>query len=175
MKRLAVLGIAVCVVLLAAYAGITLYDRYFRFGRMWETPAVKPHETPLPVMPRGNVPVDGGEAVFRIQEAHQLENPDPDRSRKRRFAGKTAYIRYCIHCHGNALDGQGTVGQSFSPLARDLKSPRIQEQKDGQWFYSISYGKNRMPALATTVSIPERWDIVVYLRAAAAGQIQGPR
>jgi len=120
MKRLAVLGIAFSVILSIAYAGITLYDEYLSFGRMWETPAVKPHEEPLLVMAEGTVPVDGGEAALRVGQGDRLEDPDPDRSMKRMFAGKTVYDRYCIHCHGKALDGQGTVWQSFSPLAQDL-------------------------------------------------------
>ncbi len=168
MKRLIVLGIAVSVILVAAFAGITVYDEYMRFGRMWETPAIRPHETPLLVMGKESIPVDGGEAALRARGAKNLENPDPDRSMKRVFAGKAAYTRYCIHCHGKDLEGQATVGQSFSAPAMDLKSPQIRDQKDGLLFSSISYGKNRMPTLATTVSVPERWDIIVYLRAAAA-------
>ncbi len=164
MKRLIVLGTVVCVLLLAAYGGITLYDEYFPFGRMWETPAVKPHEIPIQGMRRGSVPATGGEAVWRTRGSGELENPDPDRSAKRVFSGRTAYVRYCIHCHGKALDGQGTVGQSFSPLPRDLRSPRIQDQSDGALFFTVSYGKNRMPALAATLSVPERWDVIVYLR-----------
>jgi mono/diheme cytochrome c family protein len=168
MKRLIVLGIAVSVILAAAYAGITVFDEYMRFGRMWETPAIRPHETPLLVMGKESIPVDGGEAVLRAGGAEKLENPDRDRSMKRVFAGKAAYTRYCIHCHGKDLKGQATVGQSFSAPAMDLKSPQIRDRKDGMLFSSISYGKDRMPPLATTVSVPERWDIIVYLRAAAA-------
>lgn len=164
MKRLIVLGAFVGVLLLAAYGGITLYDEYLSLGRMWETPAVKPHEMPIQGLRRGSVPAKGGEAAWRTRGAGELENPNPDRSAKRVFEGRTAYARYCIHCHGKALDGQGTVGQSFSPLPQDLRSPQIQDQSDGALFFTISYGKNRMPALATTLSVPERWDVIVYLR-----------
>jgi len=175
MKRFFILGIVAVALLLAAYGGITLYDEYLRFGRMWETPAVRPHETPLPGMAPGSIPVTGGEAVLRTREAHLLEDPNPDRDMKRLFAGKIAYTRYCVHCHGQALDGQGTVGQSFSPLAQDLKSPEIQGQKDGMLFAGISYGKNRMPPLASTVSVSERWEVIHFLRAAASGRIpMGP-
>lgn len=175
MKRLLILAVVLCGVLAVAYAGITLYDARLPFGRMWETPAVKPHEAPLPVMPKGSVPVFGGEALLRSKGPEHLEDPVSDRSLKRIFAGKRVYGRYCIHCHGKRLDGRGTVGQSFSPLPRDLKSPHVRDLKDGTLFYRISYGKARMPALAATVSVAERWDVIVYLRAVAAGKVMaGP-
>ncbi len=171
MKRVAFLGLVVFAVLAAGYGGITVYDEYLRFGRMWETPAVRPHEAPLSGMEPGSIPVDGGEARLRIAEPTHLMNPDDDRSLKKIFEGKKTYTWYCVHCHGKALDGQATVGQSFSPLPKNLKSPRVQEQSDGMLFKSISYGKDRMPALATTVSVPERWGVILYLRAAAVDPV----
>jgi hypothetical protein len=32
---------------------------------MWQTPVIKPHEKPIPVMAAGSVPVNGGEALYR--------------------------------------------------------------------------------------------------------------
>jgi hypothetical protein len=44
-------------------------------GRMWETPAIKPHENPIPVMAAGSVPVNGGEALFRANRRRSRSTP----------------------------------------------------------------------------------------------------
>ncbi|GBC59781.1 hypothetical protein DENIS_0722 [Desulfonema ishimotonii] len=134
--------------------------------RMWETPAVRPHEEELLVMPEGTVPVSGGEAFHRLADAGSLLSPlamnDPAVVR----AGETGYGYYCIQCHGKYLDGNGTVGQSFQPLPTDLRSQGVQAQANGMLFKTVSYGipDKRQPALATTVSVEERWQIIAYIR-----------
>ena len=50
---------AVLIGALGAYHALMFYDNNFRYGRMRETPAVKPHEEPLILMEAGVVPVTG--------------------------------------------------------------------------------------------------------------------
>jgi hypothetical protein len=70
---------------------------------------------------------------------------------------------YCIHCHGKH---HGTVGQSFAPKPRDLRSAKAQETAEGRLFHEISYGipGGRQPALATTMAVDERWQVIGYLK-----------
>ncbi|MBT8339605.1 MAG: hypothetical protein HKP58_19070, partial [Desulfatitalea sp.] len=49
----------------AAYGALTLYDETLQVGRMWETPAVRPHEKPIPVMADESMPYTGGERLYR--------------------------------------------------------------------------------------------------------------
>jgi mono/diheme cytochrome c family protein len=81
-------------------------------------------------------------------------------------AGKNLYLTYCAQCHGKYHDGNGTVGQSFEPLPGDLRSPKVQAMPDGQIFKEVSYGipGGRQPPLATTIAIPERWQIIAYVK-----------
>lgn len=164
MKRLAVLAISGAVVALIVWSAITLYDHTMRFGRMWETPAVKPHEEPPLVMTKDLVPFGGGEAQLR--SAKVLTPPaGMDLSAKQTIAaGLMAYNHYCLHCHGPNLDGQGRVGQSFAPLPADLRSMAVLAKSDTALFKFISNGGGRAPALATTVSVPDRWAIIAYMR-----------
>jgi len=151
---------------LIAWGVITLYDNNLKVGRMWETPGVKPHEKPLPVMAAKIVPFHGGEAGYRLSDPATLKAPFDLNQPAVGAAGKTGYQRYCIHCHGKYYDGNGTVGQSFAPLPGDLRSAKVQTMMAGQLFYEISYGipGGRQPALATTIDVDDRWQIVAYIQ-----------
>ena len=166
MKQVVVILIAVSVVLTGAYLVITAYDDNLSVGRMWQTPAIRPHEEPIPVMDAGIIPFNGGEILTRTIPAEELTSPLTDASAFDFKRGETGYQRYCSHCHGNNHDGQGTVGQSFHPLPGDLRSPKVQAMSNGALFHEISYGKpdGRQPPLATTIRMDDRWQIIAYLK-----------
>jgi mono/diheme cytochrome c family protein len=166
MKKVAVLFAAVAVLTFVAIQALNLFDLYFPWGRMWETPAVKPHEEPLLVMPAGSVPLDGGEALYRAAADAELSYPFSPRDPAMIAAGEVLYASYCAQCHGPYHDGNGTVGQSFSPLPTDLRSPLVQDAEPGLIFKEISYGVpgGRQPPLATTIEVQDRWRIVAYVK-----------
>ena len=55
MVRILSVGLIVTTVLLVVWGVLTGYDELLSVGRMWETPAIKPHEAPIPVMTAGSV------------------------------------------------------------------------------------------------------------------------
>lgn len=167
MTRVFILGLIAAVVLTAGYGVITLYDESMQVGRMWETPAVRPHETPIPAMESGVVPLNGGEMMYRTATAAALTAPVDLKDSNVVTLGRTAYTNYCVHCHGNYHDGNGTVGQSFIPPPGDLRGPRVQKElSPGALFHEISFGipGGRQPPLATTVSVEDRWRVVAYVK-----------
>ena len=166
MKRILVLGLVVSTVVLIAVGVITLYDYNMSVGRMWHTPAIKPHEKPIPVMAAGSVPVAGGEALYRAAAAETITPPFPLTEPAAIAAGKIAYQRYCYQCHGPNFDGYGTVGQSFAPPPGDLRTAKIQSMSPGLLFKEISYGipDGRQPALATTMTLDERWHAIALVK-----------
>ncbi|NNG00066.1 MAG: hypothetical protein HKM93_11850 [Desulfobacteraceae bacterium] len=166
MKRVIVLGVFVSLVLLFVYAAITVYDNNLKIGRMWETPGVKPHEQPLLVMDPGVVPSHGGESVYRNTPAAQLSAPMDLNDAAQTALGEKVFFTYCNQCHGNNHDGNGTVGQSFTPLPVDLRSPGVQQLSEGAMFHAVSYGVpgGRQPPLATTVVLHDRWRVVGYIK-----------
>jgi mono/diheme cytochrome c family protein len=168
MKKNLVIALGALTVFFGAYSALTVYDTYFKFGRMWQTPAVRPYENPILVMDDDAVPVHGGESVYRASDPLQLQSPLDARDPEIIKQGQVVYATFCQQCHGINHDGQGTVGQSFAPLPTDLRSPRVQQTVDGLMFKEISFGVDRpgarQPALATTIFPEDRWKVVHYVK-----------
>jgi mono/diheme cytochrome c family protein len=166
MKKVLVLFVFVLVVSTVALIALRYIDDYAAAGRMRETPAVWPHEQPMLPMEPGVVPVTGGDALLRATRPEDLVSPLDLKDPKVIAAGKTVYLTYCAQCHGTNYDGNGTVGQSFSPLPTDLRSAKVQALSPGAYFKEIGYGipKGRQPPLATTISILDRWRVVAFVR-----------
>lgn len=166
MKKIIVFFIAVGIVLYAAYEALMYYDNNFRYGRMRETPAVRPLEEPMPKMAAGIVPINGGEAFYRAADAATLEAPIDIMDPADVTRGKAVYFTFCAQCHGIAFDGNGTVGQSFHPLPTDLRSALVQSKLPGELFKSVSYGVpgGRQPPLQTTITIEDRWRVVGFIK-----------
>ena len=158
----------------AAYTALIYYDHNFRYGRMWETPSIRPHEEPLPIMESGIVPFKEGEAIYRETPGEELKSPLAKGNPKDIELGKIEYFTFCALCHGKYHDGNGTVGQSFYPLPTDLRSEKVQSQPEGILFQAISYGVQggRQPALASTIRVLERWRIIAYVRSLGIGKTQ---
>ena len=171
MKKILAILVAAAVVLFIAYEALIYYDNNFRYGRMRETPGVKPHEEPLLIMAAGVVPVSGGEAVLKATDANALKPSIEMASEETVARGKSVYFTFCAQCHGNNYDGQGTVGQSFQPLPTDLRSGLVQTKTEGELFKSVSYGvkDGRQPALDTTISIEDRWRVVAFVKSLGPG------
>ena len=166
MKKIIGLLIVVGIVAYVAYEALMYYDNNFRYGRMRETPAVRPHEDPLLKMQAGIVPVNGGEAIFRATAGADLISPLNMSQDAVINRGKAVYLTFCAQCHGYDYDGQGTVGQSFHPLPTDLRSSMVQSKADGELFKSVSYGVpgGRQPALHTTITVEDRWYVIAFVK-----------
>jgi len=166
MKKIIGFFIVIAVVLYGAYEALMYYDNNFRYGRMRETPAVRPHEDSLLKMEEGIVPISGGEAVYRATAGVNLISPLNFSQPFVITRGKAVYLTYCAQCHGYNYDGKGTVGQSFQPLPTDLRSPQVQSKPDGDLFKSVSYGVpgGRQPALHTTITINDRWHVIAFVK-----------
>ena len=166
MKKIIGLLLGALVLVLGAYHLLMFYDNEFRYGRMRETPAVRPYEKPLLIKEVGLVPASGGEAIYRVSAGTDIESPinmtQPDIIAR----GKGVYLIYCAQCHGHKHDGNGTVGQSFAPLPTDLRSAKVQDSPTGVLFKNISYGvpDGRQPPLHSTITVDDRWKVVAYLK-----------
>jgi hypothetical protein len=166
MKKIIGSLIVVLILILGAYHLLIFYDNNFRYGRMRETPAVRPYEEPLLIMEAGLVPVDGGEEIFRVSAGIDLMPPVNMSQAAVIARGKNVYRIYCAQCHGYNYDGNGTVGQSFHPLPTDLRSTRVQGSPAGVLFKSVSYGipDGRQPPLYATITVEDRWKVVAYVK-----------
>jgi mono/diheme cytochrome c family protein len=166
MKKIIGLLIVVVIIVFAAYHLLIYYDNNFRYGRMRETPAVRPYEEPLLVKEAGVVPVNGGEAIFLVSAGIDIQSPIDMAQPAAIDRGKAVYLIYCAQCHGHNHDGKGTVGQSFAPLPRDLRSAKVQDSPVGVLFKNVSYGvpDGRQPPLHATITVEDRWKVVAYVK-----------
>ena len=166
MKKTIGLLIVVVIVVLAAYHLLIYYDNNFRYGRMRETPAVRPYEEPLLVREAGVVPVNGGEAIYQVSAGRDIQSPMDMAQPAVIDRGKAVYLIYCAQCHGHDHDGKGTVGQSFAPLPTDLRSAKVQNSRVGVLFKNVSYGvpDGRQPPLHATITVEDRWKVVAYVK-----------
>ena len=166
MKKISIVLLLLLVITTGAYHVLTTIDNDFKYARMRETPSIRPYESPLPVMERDVVPFSGGEAAFRSIDGNDLISPLSGKDPTPIAQGEKLYLTFCAQCHGKHHDGNGTVGQSFYPLPGDLRSEKIQSLPEGIIFKEISYGipGGRQPALATTISVGDRWRIIAYVK-----------
>lgn len=88
-------------------------------------------------------------------------------------AGKKLYSIHCINCHGAAGNGQGNLvvledgsDGPYTAVPPDYKK-RLPEIKDGNIFYSVSYGKGMMGGYGYSLSVTERWQIIHYIKSIA--------
>jgi len=171
-KKYLIFLIGVIIVGLVAYEALIYYDENFPFGRMWETPALRPHEEVPLSTPAGTVPFQqDGEEFFKTTPAERLKSPIALSDPLQIQMGKVLYSKFCAQCHGKNYDGNATVGQSFHPLPTDLRGVKVQALSEGAFFKEISYGipGGKQPPLATTIDSLDRWRIIAYV------QSLGPR
>ncbi len=84
--------------------------------------------------------------------------------------GGRSYGTFCLPCHGEVAPGgqPGMVGMLFAPPVPNL-ADRIDSLIDGDVFLAVTKGFGRMPALASRLSVEERWHLVNYLGAQGDG------
>jgi len=133
------------------------------YARMNDQESVRTYKKEIPEMPPETIPITGGVQILNSANPKDLKNPFPY-TQGSVDQGKEAYFYFCVHCHGPKADGNGTVGQSFAPLPTNLTDLAVQKQGDGELFSKISLGSGRHPPLASTVSEPDRWAVVNYIR-----------
>jgi len=118
---------------------------------MWQTPAVRPYEDPMPGIPAGAVqarPAAGPLATFETAR-HAFDALD---GATRTTGGAQAYRRFCHHCHGESGDGRIIVGESFDVAPRDLRSDDVQDLDDEDVFEVVRDGSGAMLALHDTLT-----------------------
>lgn len=162
MKQTLFIAIFALVALTGVYTVITLYDSNLKAGRMYQTPVIRPYEEPLLVTDKRTVAFTRSEAMIKEELKHTYPVIPIGQALLKK--GEKEYKTFCSHCHGNFLDGQGTVGQSFHPLPTNLTGEKATRLTDKEIFNVISYGTKRTPALASSMSVESREAVVRYIR-----------
>ena len=90
------------------------------------------------------------------------------------------YLVNCGICHGPKLDGNGPLykggdGPFPAKPATLVGDPRYEVMPEGQMYYSVTYGKNKMGSYASQLSTTRRWMVIAYIKSKqAAGKSGAP-
>ena len=129
-------------------------------------PSYRPMENPLPV-PEHSIPIEG---AISIPGMGAPENPiEADEASLAR--GAELYVINCRMCHGPTGGGNGPIAPFLANKPANLTSDIVQSKSDGSFFLTISNGiVGRMPPLNENLTVPERWDVVNFVRTLKASE-----
>ena len=74
------------------------------------------------------------------------------------------FSKHCVSCHGKLGKGDGKKAIKYNPPPRDLTSTKVQMQKDGEIFWKIAHGRNRMLSFRKVLNEEDKWYLVNYIR-----------
>lgn len=113
--------------------------------------------------------IEGYEAASR-----DVKNPLPF-TEENLAEGQRLYGIFCIHCHGEAGNGDGNlvaIGKFPPPpsysAGNSSRGGAMKDLTDGKIFHTITYGVNLMGAHASQINPEERWKITMFVH-----QLQG--
>jgi mono/diheme cytochrome c family protein len=85
--------------------------------------------------------------------------------------GSELYVIHCRMCHGPTGVGTGPVAPFLANKPANLTSDVVQSKSDGSFFLTITNGiVGRMPPLNENLTVPERWDVVNFIRTLKASE-----
>jgi mono/diheme cytochrome c family protein len=102
--------------------------------------------------------------------ARFAQNPTPDNPGTVAF-GRALFQQNCAICHGPKGLGDGPAALTLNPRPFNLQV-HVPQHAPGELYYWISegIGFTAMPAWKEKLTDTERWEVVRYLQALAAGQ-----
>ena len=85
--------------------------------------------------------------------------------------GARLYAENCALCHGADGRGDGPAAAGLAVRPADLTAPHLFAHTPGDLFWWVSNGRAHgvMPGFAAVMSPAERWDVINFVRARAAG------
>jgi DMSO reductase family type II enzyme heme b subunit len=99
----------------------------------------------------------------------------PGNAAKHFAAGAAVYIRNCVYCHGDYLDGQGHFAHGLNPQPADFVGPNtIAQLAEGYVFWRIAKGgpglpkestpwNSAMPAWEERLTEEQIWQVIYFL------------
>lgn len=125
-------------------------------------------------------PAPPGSIQFRGKEINisGVENPlrkDQAMFKEHVAAGASTYIRNCVYCHGDNLDGKGHFAKGFNPPPANFQDPgTIAMLQEAYLFWRIAKGgpglpkestpwNSVMPAWEDRLTEEQIWQVTMYL------------
>jgi mono/diheme cytochrome c family protein len=149
------------------------------------TQAAATAEAPAELRAVHPAPPDSIQFRGKAMNISGAENPlrkDPATYAKHVGAGGEIYIRNCVYCHGDNLDGQGHFAQGFNPPPANFQDPgTIAMLQEAYLFWRIAKGgpglpkestpwNSVMPAWEDRLTEEQIWQVIMYLYHATGQQ-----
>jgi putative copper resistance protein D len=85
--------------------------------------------------------------------------------------GSPLYAQNCAVCHGAGGRGDGPLADKLPIRPADLTEPHLFAHKVGEMYWWITYGRDNgvMPGFADKLTPDQRWDLINFVLARAAG------
>jgi len=164
------------------------------YSRAYETYALTPEEkeillkkgihfsnTPVPgTLKRGalfpfDIPMDSvaGDTTNYVA-SKQIKNPLAGLDEATMTEAHRLYLVNCAICHGPKLDGNGPLykggdGPFPAKPATLVGDAKYETMPEGQMYYSVTYGKNKMGSYASQLDTRQRWMVIAYIKSKQAG------
>ena len=168
------------VVRLGLFVVLPLLLGYYAYSQA----AAKPQ---APAELRAVHPAPPGSIQFRGKEINisGVENPlrkDQAKFKEHVAKGGEIYIRNCVYCHGDNLDGQGHFAKGFNPPPANFQDPgTIAMLQEAYLFWRIAKGgpglpkestpwNSVMPAWEDRLTEEQIWQVIMYLYDATGQQ-----
>ena len=132
---------------------------------MFRGATVQPLAVAPRVMPSGTLPVRGGEPPMTREDAEQIRFSPLTPTAAHLVHGEQLFATNCAPCHGANAKGNGPVAYQMIVAPPDLTRAQPAERSDGYLYATIRNGGLVMPAYGDAMSVEERWEVVLYLRA----------
>jgi putative copper resistance protein D len=86
--------------------------------------------------------------------------------------GAALYRAHCVPCHGPGGRGDGPGGAGLPRPPADLTAPHAADHTAGDMFWWLTHGipVAGMPPFGAALGEEERWDLINFIRALAAGE-----
>ncbi len=105
-------------------------------------------------------------------------NPLPPLDTVQKVESERLFLVNCAICHGSKLDGNGPLyrggdGPFPAKPATLVGDPNYEVMPEGQMFYSMTYGKNKMGSYASQLNASQRWMVIKYIKSKQAAAKMG--
>ncbi|MES2003999.1 MAG: cytochrome c [Bacteroidota bacterium] len=112
---------------------------------------------------------DLGTDTSHYAASKQVKSPIDSLSATDATEAERLYLINCGICHGPKLNGNGPLykdGAGPYPIApKNLVGDAVVSvMPEGQMFYSVTYGKNKMGSYASQLSRKQRWMVIRYIK-----------
>ena len=165
---------------LALMIVIPLLLGYYAYTQAAAKPQAPPELRAVHPAPPDSIQFKGKD--FKIAGADNPLRKDQAAFAKHVEAGGAIYIRNCMYCHGDNLDGKGHFAHGFNPPPANFVDPgTIAMLQEAYLFWRIAKGgpglpkeatpwNSVMPAWEDRLSEEQIWQVIMYLYAATNQQ-----